>query len=57
MLIFVLQNTKSMDTITTISDILDNQNLETNFVGDLLQMADEYKYQLLMQELQEELNS
>ena len=57
MLIFVLQNTKSMDTITTISDILDNQNLETNFVGDLIQMADEYKYQLLMQELQEELNS
>jgi hypothetical protein len=46
-----------MDTLVVISDMIDNQNFDTNFYGDLQQMVDEYKYQLLMQELQEELNS
>lgn len=42
-----------MDTNIVISEILDNQNLNIEFVGDLLQMADDYKFQLLMLELQQ----
>lgn len=45
-----------MDTTTVISDVLDKQDLDINLVGNFLQMAEDYKYQLLMQELQEELN-
>lgn len=46
-----------MDITTIVSDVLDKQDLDVNLVGDFLQMAEDYKYQLLMQELQEELNS
>lgn len=46
-----------MDTTTVVSDVLDKQDLDVNLVGDFLQMAEDYKYKLLMQELQEELNS
>ncbi len=45
-----------MDSVTVLSDILDNQNLEFNF-GDLSQMANDYENQILMQQLSEELNS
>lgn len=46
-----------MDITTVVSDVLDNQDLDVNMVGDFLQMAEEYKYQLLMEELNAELNS
>jgi hypothetical protein len=46
-----------MDITTVVSDVLDNQNLDVNGVGDFLQMAEDYKYQLLMEELREEFNS
>lgn len=46
-----------MDITTVVSDVLDNQDLDVNMVGDFLQMAEEYKYQLLMLELNAELNS
>jgi hypothetical protein len=46
-----------MDITAVVSDVLDNQDLDVNIVGDFLQMAEDYKYQLLMQELYQELNS
>ena len=46
-----------MDITAVVSDVLDNQDLDVNMVGDFLQMAEEYKYQLLMQELNQELVS
>ena len=46
-----------MDITAVVSDVLDNQGLDVNAVGDFLQMAEEYKYQLLMQELNQELVS
>ncbi len=46
-----------MDITAVVSDVLDAQDLDVNAVGDFLQMAEEYKYQLLMEELNSELNS
>lgn len=46
-----------MDTTSVISDVLDNQDFNVNAFGDLLQMAEDYKYQVLMQELNSEINS
>ena len=46
-----------MDTLVVISDIIDNQNFDTNFYGDLQQMANDYNHQILMEELKEEINS
>lgn len=46
-----------MDITAAISDVLDNQNLDLSLVGDFFQMAEDYKYQLLMDELNQELNS
>ena len=46
-----------MDITAVVSDVLDNQNLDVNLSGDFLQMAEDYKYQLLMNELNAELNS
>jgi hypothetical protein len=46
-----------MDTTTVVSDIFDSQDFNVDVVGDFLQMAEEYKYQLLMDELNIELNS
>lgn len=46
-----------MDITTIVSDVLDKQDLDVNLVGDFLQMAEDYKYQLLMDELNQELNS
>jgi len=46
-----------MDITTVVSDVLDSQDLNIDAVGDFLQMAEDYKYQLLMEELNAELNS
>ena len=46
-----------MDITAVVSDVLDNQNLDVNFVGDFLQMAQDYQNQILMEELREEFNS
>lgn len=46
-----------MDITTVVSDVLDNQDLDVNMVGDFLQMAQDYQNQLLMEELREEFNS
>ena len=45
-----------MDTTTVISDLLDNVNFDAN-LECLSQMAQDFEFQILMQELQEELNS
>jgi hypothetical protein len=46
-----------MDITAVVSDVLDNQDLDVNLVGDFLQMAQDYQNQLLMEEFQEEFNS
>jgi hypothetical protein len=46
-----------MDTLVVISDMVDNQNFDTNFYGYLQQMANDYNHQILMEELKEEINS
>lgn len=46
-----------MDITAVVSDVLDNQGLDVNMVGDFLQMAQDYQNQLLMEELREEFNS
>lgn len=45
-----------MDTMLVISDLLDKSNFDANF-DCLSQMAQDFEYQLLIQELQDELNS
>lgn len=46
-----------MDITAVVSDVLDNQDLDVNMVGDFLQMSQDYQNQLLMEELREEFNS
>jgi len=46
-----------MDITVVVSDVLDNQGLDVSNIGDFLQMVEDYKYQLLMEELNQELNS
>ena len=36
-----------MDITAVVSDVLDNQDLDVNLVGDFLQMAQDYQNQLL----------
>lgn len=45
-----------MDTLTVVSDILDSA-MCVESVESLFQMADDYKFQLLMLELGDEFNS
>jgi hypothetical protein len=44
-----------MDTLTVVSDVLDSAICAEN-VESLFQMADDYKFQILMSELGDELN-
>lgn len=46
-----------MDITAVVSDVLDNQDLDVNLVGDFLQMSQDYQNQLLMEELREDFNS
>jgi hypothetical protein len=46
-----------MDITTVVSDVLDNQDLDVNLVGDFLQMSQDYQNQILMEELREDFNS
>lgn len=45
-----------MDTTIIISDISDNQNIESNLFFGLLTMSEDYRNKLLTEEFQEELN-
>ena len=46
-----------MDTTKVINDYLENPEIDFNSLPDLISMAQDYQYQLLMSELQEEFNS
>jgi hypothetical protein len=46
-----------MDTTTTINDYLENPAYDFDNFFDFEMMAEDYKYQLLMEELKEEINS
>ena len=46
-----------MDATQVINDYLENPEIEFNSLSDLISMAQDYEYQQLMSELQEEINS
>lgn len=46
-----------MDATTTINDYLENSEIDFDSLSDLISMAQDYQYQQLMSELQEEINS
>ena len=46
-----------MDATQVINDYLENPEIDFNSLSDLISMAQDYQYQLLMSELQEEINS
>ena len=46
-----------MDAIQIVNDYLENPEIDFDNLGDLIAMAQDYQYQLLMSELQEEINS
>jgi hypothetical protein len=46
-----------MDTTQVINDYLENPEVDFNSLPDLIAMAQDYQYQQLMSELQEEINS
>jgi hypothetical protein len=46
-----------MDATQVINDYMENPEIDFDNLGDLIAMAQDYQYQLLMSELQEEINS
>jgi len=46
-----------MDITIATSDIIENTKVDVSNLCDFLRMAEDYKYQLLMDELNAELNS
>jgi hypothetical protein len=46
-----------MDTTTIINDHIENPSMDFHNISELQSMADDYNYQLLMEELKEEINS
>ena len=46
-----------MDTTTIINDHIENPSMDFHNISELQSMADDYNYQLLMDELKEEINS
>ena len=46
-----------MDTTITINDFLENPAMDFDNFSDFQMMAEDYKYQILMEELKEEINS
>jgi len=46
-----------MDITFVTSDIIENTQVDTKALCDFLRMAEDYKYQFLMDELRDELNS
>jgi len=46
-----------MDAIRVINDYMENPEIDFDNLGDLIAMAQDYQYQQLMSELQEEINS
>ena len=48
---------KFMDTTTIVNDYLENPAMDFDNFSDFQSMVDDYNYQLLMEELKEEINS
>lgn len=46
-----------MDTTTIVNDYLENPAMDFDNFSDFQAMVEDYKFQLLMQELNEEINS
>lgn len=46
-----------MDATQVINDYLENPEIDFNSLSDLISIAQDYEYQQLMSELQEEINS
>lgn len=46
-----------MDAKQVVNDYLENPEIDFNSLSDLISMAQDYQYQQLMSELQEEINS
>jgi len=46
-----------MDATQIVNDYLENTEIDVNSLSDLILMAQDYQYQLLMSELQDEINS
>lgn len=46
-----------MDATQVINDYLENPEVDFNSLSDLISMAQDYQYQQLMSELQEDINS
>jgi hypothetical protein len=46
-----------MDATQVINDYLENPEIDFNSLSDLISMVQDYEYQQLMSELQEEINS
>lgn len=46
-----------MDATQILNDYLENTEIGVNSLSDLISMAQDYQYQLLMSELQDEINS
>jgi hypothetical protein len=46
-----------MNATQVINDYLENPEINFNSLSDLISMAQDYEYQQLMSELQEEINS
>jgi hypothetical protein len=46
-----------MDTTTIINEFLENPDMDFDNFSDFQAMAEDYNYQLLMEELKEEINS
>ena len=54
---YICINIKDMDATQVINDYLENPEIDFNSLSDLISMAQDYEYQQLMSELQEEINS
>lgn len=48
---------KFMDTTTIVNDYLENPAMDFENFSDFQAMTEDYKFQLLMEELKEEINS
>ena len=48
---------KVMDTTTIVNDYLENPAMDFDNFSDFQSMVEDYKFQLLMEELKEEINS
>ena len=52
--LYICINIKDMDATTVINDYLENPAYDFESLSDLISMAQDYQYQLLMSQLQEE---